>query len=125
MSWGKAAPAQCQIPSAHPSHLRQRAGGCAGIGYDCTRCKLRIRTQLQGIFDGTGFTLRRPSASNDETAVWHAAVVAAQFFQGDEMYRGVILVKIIGHGDDLTFNFCQICTFLGNNPAFAQMFITR
>ncbi len=62
---------------------------------------------------------------DDETAVRHPAVVAAQLLKGDKMDGGVVLGKIVGHGDNLTLDLGQIRALLRDDPAFAQMLIAR
>ena len=63
------------------------------------------------------------SAADHKTAVRDTAVVTVQLFLGNEMYRCIILVKVVRHGLDLFLDACKISTFLSNYEALSCMFL--
>ena len=50
-------------------------------------------------------------------------MISLQLFLCDEMYRGIIVCKIVRHGLDLFFDLCKICALFGNNEALSRMLL--
>src|SRR5690606_5851062 len=53
----------------------------------------------------------------------HRMMVAGQFFRADEVHRGVVLVKIMRHGDDGIAHDVPICSLFKHDEAFAPMLL--
>ena len=68
-------------------------------------------------------SLSRHAASHNESAVGHLVMVCLKLLFRDEVYRGIVLVKVVGHGLDLMLDLCLVCAFLGHNPALSQVFL--
>src|SRR5690606_2659265 len=54
----------------------------------------------------------------------HRMMVAGQFFRADEVYRGVVLVKIMRHGDDGIAHGVPICSLFKHDEAFRPMLLS-
>ncbi len=46
-------------------------------------------------------------------------MVTGKFFFRNEMYRGIVLVKIVGHCLYVMLDLCKVCTLFGNNKTFS------
>ena len=73
-----------------------------GIGHDDRCRKFRVGVQLQAVFNHMAVLIIPSGAAgaDDKTAMGNPGMVTHQFFLADEMHRGVIIGKIVRHGDD-------------------------
>ena len=58
----------------------------------------------------------------DKAAVGHPAVVLSELFFGNEVHGSPVVRKIIGHRNDLSFDFLFICAFFCYHEAFSLCF---
>lgn len=98
---------------ALPVHAAHRPG----VGHQHRGGELRVGVQLQAILDDVVVCPAGFPGVDHKAPVGDAAVVPLQLLLGDKVDGGVIVGKIVGHGDDLPLNAGQVGPLLRHYKA--------
>lgn len=99
--------------------------GSPGVGNQNAGSELRIGIQLEAeLYDVVMLlTFSGFAGADNKSTMGKAAVITLEFFLADEVYGGIVIAEVVGHGLDFILNLCGIGAIFKDYEAFAGVLL--